>query len=138
MTWVDMETEAVPWEMVAYGVALLLGAALWWWMGLCAGFAAFVGVGIAFILARDIWLKQRLPPDAHHAAQRVHDWFRERFPEEQVEGIAVRAVEPGRFVIAIQYGLGRPTPRRYFAVNRPDTDDITELPVEEWWPRGLK
>ncbi len=138
MTWVDMETEAVPWEMIAYGVALLLGAAIWWWLGICAGLIAYINVGIALTLVRDMWLQARLPQDAHHATQRVLAWFQERFPDERAEGVAVRAVEPGRFVIAVLYGIGRPTPRRYFAISRLDPGEISELPVDEWWPRGLK
>jgi hypothetical protein len=68
----------------------------------------------------------------------VLTWFCERFPEERVQSVAVRAIEPGRYVIAVRHGFGMPTPRSYFAIARPELSNITELSCAEWWPRGLK
>jgi hypothetical protein len=126
----------VSWVFIAGAVGLAAGVVVWWHRDFCAGAFAYLGVGFAVIMARQLWLQAWLPRDARRAAHRVLAWFREQFPGERVEGVAVRAVEPGRFVIAVRHGFGRPTPRPYFAVPRPDPGEITELPVAEWWPRG--
>jgi hypothetical protein len=138
VAWVEVEGDAEPWVFVTGGIGLVSGAVVWWRQDSCAGLFAYLGVGFAIILARQLWLQARLPREARRAANRVLAWFREQFPGEQVEGVAVRAVEPGRYVIAVRHGFGMPTPRRYFAVARPGSGEITELPVEDWWPRGLK
>jgi hypothetical protein len=138
MAWVEVEANAEPWVFVAGGFGLVSGAVVWWRQDFCAGLIAYLGVGFAIVMARQLWLQAWLPWDARRAANRVVAWFREHFPGERVEGVAVRSVEPGRFVIAVRHGFGMPTPQRYFAVDRPGPGEITELPVEEWWPRGLK
>jgi hypothetical protein len=136
MAWVDVETDAGLWVMIAGCFGLVTGAVVFWRHDFCAGMFTYLGVGSAVILTRQFWLQAQLPRDARIEARRVLAWFREHFPGERVEGVAVRAVEPGRFVIAIRHGFGRPTPRRYFAVPRPGPGDITELPVADWWPRA--
>jgi hypothetical protein len=133
-----VETDAEPCVFVAGAVGLAVGAVVWWVRDFCEGAFVYLGVGFAVMMARQICLQAWLPRDARRAAKRVLAWFREQFPEERVKGVAVRAVEPERFVIAIRHGFGMPTPRRYFAVPRPGPGEITELPVAEWWPRGLK
>jgi hypothetical protein len=138
VAWVEVETDDGPWGLVAGTLGVAAGAAVWWLRDFYAGALAYLGVGLAVIMARDLWFQAWLPRDARRAARRVLAWFRERFPDEGVEGVAVRAVEPGRFVIAVRHGFGRPSPRRYFAVPRPGPGEITELPVAEWWPRGLR
>ena len=140
MPWVgvEVESDAEPWGCIAGAAGLTAGAAVWWARDFCTGALAYLGVGAAVLLARQLWLQARLPRDARPAAKRVLAWFGEQFPDERVEGVAVRAVEPGRFVIAVRHGFGMPTPRRYFAVPRPGPGEIRELPVSEWWPRGLR
>ena len=138
MAWVEVEADAEPWVFVVGFVGLAVGAGVWWCRDFCAGAFAYLGVGFALIMARQLWLQAQLPWEARRAAKRVLAWFRERFPDERVAGVAVRAVEPGRFVIAVRHGFGMPTPRRYFAVPRPGPGEITELSVAEWWPRGLR
>ncbi|VTU01563.1 unnamed protein product [Gemmataceae bacterium] len=138
MAWVEVESDTGPWVLIAGGLGLVAGATVFWCHDFCAGMFTYLGVGFTVIQARQFWLRAQLPRDARSAARRVLAWFREQFPGERVEGVAVRAVEPGRFVIAIRHGYGMPTPRRYFAVLRPGPGDITELPVADWWPRGLR
>jgi hypothetical protein len=138
MPWVEVEADSEPWVFVAGGVGLAAGAAVWWLRDFCAGAFAYLGVGFVVILARQLWLQAWLPRDARRAAKRVLAWFREQFRDERVDGVAVRAVEPGRFVITVRHGFGMPRPRRYFAVPRPGPGEITELPVGDWWPHGLK
>lgn len=137
MVWVE-EADVGPLVCVAGVLGLTTGAAAWWLHNFWAGALAYLGIGCATIVARQLWLQARLPRGARSAARQVLAWLRERHPDERVEEVAVRAVEPGRFVIAVRSGLGRPTPRRYFAVPRLSTGEITELPAAEWRPRGLK
>ena len=91
---------------------------------------------------RNLWSAWRLPAEARGTADRVRLWFRERFPELRIEGVAVRAIEPERFVITVFYSdppcISIPRARRYFGVRRPDDGEITELPIRDWRPRGLK
>jgi len=138
MAWVEVETDEESWVLVASGLGLATGVAVWWLRDFFTGACAYPIAGFAVLMARQAWVQLRLPGDAHLAAERVLAWFRERFPSERVEGVAVRAVEPGRFVIAVRHGFGMPIPRRYFSVPRAGPGKITELPVEDWWPRGLK
>src|SRR5262249_11320801 len=138
VAWVEVETDAGPTVLVAGVLGLASGTVVWWRADLCSGAFAYLGVGFAIILGRQFWLQAWLPTDARRAAHRVLTWFREQCPGERVEGVAVRAVEPGRFVFAVRHGFGRPTPRRYFAITRSAPSEITELPVEDWWPRGRK
>ncbi len=138
MAWIEVETDTGPWLFVAGGIGLAAGAAVWWLRDFCVGVFVYVCIGGVVLLARQFWLQAWLPRDARLAAKRVLAWFRDQFPDERVDGVAVRAVEQERFVIAVRHGYGRPTPRRYFAVPRPGPGEITELPVWDWWPRGLK
>ncbi len=138
MAWVEVEADVEPWVFIAGTIGLAVGAVVWWRRDFCTGAFAYLGVGFALLVVRQLWLQMWLPRAARREAHRVLAWFRERFPDERVEGVAVRAVQPERFVIAVRHGFGMPTPRRYFAVLRHATAEITELPVEEWWPRGLK
>jgi hypothetical protein len=105
---------------------------------LCTGIFAYLGIGFTLILLRRFWVQVNLPWEARRAASLVLAWFRERFPEERIDGVAVRAIEPERYVIAVRHGFGMPTPRSYFGITRPDLTEIKELPEPEWWPRGLK
>jgi hypothetical protein len=138
MAWVEVEEDVGAWFYVGCYLAFAAGLAVWWWRGFAAGLAIYLGVGCAAVLGRQLWLQMVLPREARQAARVVLAWFRERYPEERVEGVAVRAIEPQRFVIAVRHGCGRPTPRRYFAVSRPGLTGITELERADWWPRGLK
>ena len=138
MAWVEVERDQGPWGLIAGAAGVASGALVWWHRDLWTGFFAYLGAGFAVVLARDVWLQALLPRDARRAAKVVLAWFRVRFPGERVQSVAVRAVEADRYVIAVRHGFGLPTPRSYFAVARPGLAEIAELPVEEWWPRGLK
>lgn len=141
MAWVHVEADVEPWSHIAGGIGLVAGCFVWWQQGCCAGIYAFYGVSFAVIGARMfwlLWLSVWLPRDVRRAANRVLAWFREQFPDEQVESVSVRAVEPGRIVVSVRSGFGMPTPRRYFAIDRHGAGEITELPVRDWWPRGLR
>lgn len=119
--------------------------------GLIFGVAAyFYGGGICFAIfmfyfaaaagggAYLAFLWRQLPPGAHDAARLALEFFRERYPSEPPTSVAVRAVEPERYIISVRYGFGMPDPRRYFAVPREGDGEITELRCSDWWPRGLK
>jgi hypothetical protein len=138
MAWVEVEKDPEPWVWIAGVVGLTAGAIVWWQRDFCTGLFAYLGVGFAVILARQLWSQAWLPQEARRAAKLVLAWYRERFPDERVEGVAVRAIEPDRYVIAVRHGFGMPTPRSYFAIARPALDEITALPGSVWRPRGLK
>ena len=138
MAWVEVERDEGPWVLVAGAAGVASGAVVWWHRDLWTGVFAYLGVGFAVCLARDVWLQALLPREARRAAKVVLAWFRQRFPGERVESVAVRAVEVDRYVIAVRHGCGLPTPRSYFAVGRPGLGEIAELPEVDWWPRGLK
>ena len=139
MAWVEVEEDTRPWVILFASVAgLASGVVAWWHRDFCAGFCANLVVGFAVILARQVWLQVLLPREARRAANVVLAWFSAQFPNERVEGVAVRAIEADRYVIAVRHGFGLPTPRSYFAIERFGSAEITELPVDEWWPRGLK
>lgn len=138
MAWVEVEEEFEPWVSIVGTFAFVVGVGVWWYRDFCAGAAAYLGIGFSAFFAREFWLQMRLPREARRAAKVALARFRERFPEERVESVAVRAIEPERYVIAVRHGFGRPTPRSYFAVARPGLTDITELSCADWWPRGLK
>lgn len=138
MTWVDVEADIHPFALIAGTIGLACGAVAWWVHDFCTGFWVYLAVGCGAVFTWQIWLQVRLPREARQAARLVLEWFREQFPEERIEGVAVRAMEPTRYVIAVRHGFGKPTPRRYFAIARPALDDIAELPADDWWPRGLK
>ena len=138
MAWVDVEEDGEPWVLIAGVAGLASGAIVWWHRDFCTAFFAYLAVGFAVIIARQLWSQARLPWEARRTANLVLAWFREHFPNERVESVAIRAIEPGRYVIAVRHGFGMPTPRRYFAIARDDLTEITELPESEWWPHGLK
>ncbi len=138
MVWIEVEEDFYPWVLVAGLIALASGAAVWWYEGLIAAFGTYLVVGIVVLAARKSWLMMRLPRDVRFAANRVLEWYRERFPHERVDSVAVRAVEPGRFIIAVRHGYGRPTSRSNFAIVRPALNEIMELPSAAWRVRGLK
>jgi hypothetical protein len=138
MACVEVELNGGPWVLIAGVLGLVCGAAAWWYGDFCSGLFAYLGVGCGLLLARQLWFQAWLPSDARRASNCVLAWFRQRFPNERVDSVAVRAVEPGRYVIAVRHGFGIPTPRSYFAVARSDLTNILELPVADWWPRGLK
>jgi hypothetical protein len=138
MAWVEVEADNKWWIPIAGVVGLMSGAVIWWQRDFCAGLVAYLGVGFAAVLARQFWLQAWLPREARSAAALVLTWYRERIPDERVESVAVRAIEPTRYVVAVRHGFGMPTPRGYFAIARPDLTEVTELAVSEWWPRGLK
>lgn len=138
MAWVEVEREEGPWVLFVGAAALVFIAVVWWYRDFWMGSFAYLGALFVFVLVRDAWLQVLLPRDARRAANVVLAWFRQWFPGERVESVAVRAVEADRYVIAVRYGFGLPTPRSYFAVARPGLAEIAELPFEEWWPRGSK
>jgi hypothetical protein len=144
MVWVETDRKLLRWVDLVACLAFVLGLIVWGFSDFATGFAVYllVGLGIATVIVvgvmvREWWLLLRLPAEARQGARVVLAWFREEFPEERIDSVAVRAIEPTQYVISIRHGMGRPTPRRYFAITRPDLTDITELPRAEWWPRGL-
>ena len=138
MAWVEIEEDSSPAVLLAGAFCIPAGLVAWWWYDLGTGVVVYLFVGWSVILVRGCWLQMLLPSEARRAAKMVLAWFREQFPEERIEGVAVRAVEPERFIIAVRHGFGMPTPRSYFAIDRPTLTEITALPEEDWWPRGLK
>jgi hypothetical protein len=138
MLWVDVEEESGAWAAIAGVLGLVIGVVVWWYRVLLSGVFALLVIWLVAILVNLIWFQILLPRDARRAAKNVRSWFRAQFPEERVESVAVRAVDPERYVIVIRHGFGFPTPRSYFAIARPELEAIAELPASEWWPRGLK
>jgi hypothetical protein len=138
MAWVEVEEELGPW-MLLFGYAdFAAGLAVWIWYDLVTALVVYLGVLFSVSMLRGLYLQLHLPRAARLAAQRALDFFREQFPEERVKSVAVRAIEAERIVVSVRYGLGYPTPRRYFAVSLPDLEEIVELDRAAWWPRGLK
>jgi hypothetical protein len=139
---VSIETEDEhTWKVVASAVAfvlgLLVGGTLCWVEGCWAGVIGFVLAQILPIcvwsVIRQTWLRSRTPADAIRAAKVVGRWFVEQHPRVPVNEWIVRAVEPYRYIIAVSYCEGTPRPpRRYFAISRPDLNDIAELPQSDW------
>ena len=138
MAWGEVEEDLGDWGLPIGLVAVAAGAAVWWCSNFTRGFFAYLGVMFGGFVTRELWLQIQLPWEARRAANFVLAWFRDRHPDVRVQSVTVRAVEPERYVIAIRHGLAEPTPRRYFAIARPGLATITELPTEDWWPRGLK
>ena len=83
-------------------------------------------------------LLSRHPPEAADAVERAVAAFSAAYPDDEVKGAGVRAVEEDRIIVEVRYGIGRPGPRRYFGVSRDTLKVLGELPTSEWWPRGLK
>ena len=138
MPWVGVEeTDGRP-VLIAGLLGLAGGAVVWWYFNFWDAFFAYLGIVFAILLSLHFWRQICLPWGARRGARLVLAWFRERFPDEQVKGVAVRAIEPNRYIIAIYHGFGFPTPRTYFAIARPQLAEITELSDSEWRPRGLK
>jgi hypothetical protein len=138
MTWCGVEEEFLS-SRCAGAVSLVFGLFIWWWLGdWRPGILAYLPAGITAVALRDLWLQLRLPGDAGLAAHIVLAWFREHFPEKVIRGVAIRSVESDRFVVSVLHGHGRPGPRSYFSIRRPELIEITQLSVADWRPRGLK
>src|SRR5262245_47676178 len=120
MAWVDVEEDDRGlWVRIAGITGLVAGAGAWWQHDPCMGCLVFFSAVTLITLRRMLWLQLWLPWEARRAANVVLDWFKNRFPDARIQTVAVRAIEPKRYVIAVRHGFGSPTPRRYFAIARP-------------------
>jgi hypothetical protein len=138
MFWIEVEEEPASWSDLTCYLAIAVGVAVWWWNDLVTGVMASLGAATLGVALQVIWLQIRLPREARRAARVVVAWYQKRFPQEPVASVAVRAIEPDRYVISIRHEVGQPRIRRYFAIARPDLVDIVELPVAQWWPFRVK
>lgn len=142
MAWVEVEEDG----KLAMVVAVIVGGAaaipVWRHTGFWSGLLAFYAAGTCGMLVYGFVRMLLLPTKARTTAKRVRNWFGEQFPNLRILSVAVRAIEPERYVIAVRYEAPQtrsyPTARRYFAVSGAGGDDVVELPHEDWWPRGLK
>jgi hypothetical protein len=142
MRFIDIEDNLNKTLWPATLIGLTLGALATWWFGGRSG-TIVIAIAPAFlILAIQFGRIIRLPAEARRAAEHVGRWFEARFPDHQLKSLAVRAVEPERYVISVRCERNGvkswPTPRRYFAVARSDFGEIIEVPHGQYWGRGLK
>jgi hypothetical protein len=142
MHWVEVEADTDMWSPVAGCVGFVIVAIAWWYGNFWLSLFILYAIVLLIHLTVGFWRSAYLPKDAWYAGMLVEKWFREHFPEKRVESVAVRAVEPQRFVISVRYTerkiVSYPIAREYFAIDRPSLSEVTELPKHEWWPRGLK
>jgi hypothetical protein len=75
---------------------------------------------------------------ADQAIERARAAFVSTYPQDHITGAGIRAVDGDHIIVDIRYGIGRPGPRRYFAVSQQTLEVLGERPASEWWPRGLK
>ena len=87
---------------------------------------------------RRLFSRPPQPPEAAEAVERALAAFSAAYPDDDVKGAGVPAVEDNRIIVEVHYGIGRPGPRRYFGVSRETLEVLGELLASEWWPRGLK
>ena len=115
----------------------LAGLAGWYWanwrIGLVSYLASILLVGALFDRRRDL-----APSDAERAMELAVAAFTGLYPEDRVDSVALRAVEPDRLVISVRYNRGMPLPRRYFSVSRSEPYQVVEEDTAEWWPHGLR
>ncbi len=137
MTWIDVEEkDPLWWGLIVTACGVASAVLVYQRHTFSAALFTSMGVSFAIFLVRKIQLQLWIRGEPRQAAKLVLSWFRQQFPEDRVVCIAVRAIEPERYVIAVYYERGTPTPRRYFAIARPTLTQIQELPPREWWPRG--
>jgi hypothetical protein len=144
MVWMEVEheTNPNPRVLLLFCLAFPLVPLVWWYSGWVNGFFAWFGVSVAVGMVDSFVAAWRIPPEARGASKLAVEEFRRLHSTDTVKSVAVRAVEPERFVFSVRYEtpntVSFPTARRYFAVSRAEPVTATELAVENWWPRGLK
>jgi hypothetical protein len=144
MVWMQVEGALNPGRflLVCGSLQLPLVAFVWWYAGWENGlgiwFATTIAAGIAgwFVAA---W---RVPSEARPASKSALAEFKKLHPTDTVVSVAVRAVQPGRFVFSIRYQprglIVKPPRRRYFAVTRTDVPFAIELDARDWPVYGKK
>lgn len=139
MFWIEWEPPTLwtwPELLVLLGSWFVGGNIAWWWdEWLLGDVAAAVGTLVCFGYFRTVF---RLHEGIREALALARSEFQQRYPTEHIKDVALRAVEPERFVFSIRSRMGNPQPRRYFGVSRMPPDVVEELPRRDWWPRGLK
>jgi hypothetical protein len=125
--------------VVGFTSGVITGWLAGWQAGVACWFTLTGVIGCITEFATELRTRRDITDDVRRAAKHVERWFVERFPDEEKTGVAVRAIEPDRYVISIYYrGMQMPPPRRYFAISRSDFTHIHEVPDTKYWPRGLK
>jgi hypothetical protein len=118
--------------------------------GLCAGgllvasnnvfVGAFVACFVTIML--HVILTLTAPPstltEKAICANLAREHFRAEYPDERIQGVELRHTSQEQFIFSVYYeGMGRPSPRMYFAVSRSD-HSVNVEDLRTWWPRALK
>ena len=134
-----MERDPNPREMAIYLVTgLALATVAYLQAGGWAALAAFIlAAGLVHVVF-DALAKRKLSPPIRKGADRAVEAFLDAYPDDELQGVALRAIEADRFVYSLRYGIGRPGPRRYFGVAKTGTVVFEIADGCRYWPRGLK
>ena len=125
-TWIYVAV-ATPLVVIGYLASGVLLAVAAWILS-----AALVQAGFVIVERR------QLTQPMKDAAEQAVAAFQATYPNDEVTSVALRADEDERYVFSLRYGLGRPTPRRYFAVDKTDAT-VTEISDHgAYRPKGLK
>src|SRR4051794_6736397 len=118
MVWMEVENETCsgPCAVVAGLLLLAVLPAVWWVAGW--EYALAVWLGMLIVAGTMDWfaLAWRIPSEAKAASRLALAEFKRLHPADEVKGVAVRSVEPERFVFSVRYETSNivsfPTARR--------------------------
>ncbi len=140
----EIERELNPGFCVVVSGCLLLPVqtAVWWFAGCEWALAVWIDTLLVAGLADRLVAAWRLPPRAWAASKLTLAEFKRLHPADTVLSVAVREVEPERFVFSVRYQepvtICDPPPRRYYAVSRIESQTVTELDARDWPVFGIK
>jgi hypothetical protein len=139
---VERETNPGPFVIVVGLVLLPVVPVVWWYGGWRYGLSVWFGTLIVAGIIDWLVLAWRIPSEARAASRLAVAEFKRLYPSNSVVSVAVRAVEPDRFVFSVRYQeaqtISMPPQRRYFAVTRTAQPIVMELDTHDWPVFGVK
>lgn len=139
---VERETNPGPFVIIVGLVLLPVVPVVWWYGGWRYGLSVWFGTLIVAGIIDWLVLAWRIPSEARAASRLAVAEFKRLYPSNSVVSVAVRAVEPDRFVFSVRYQeahtISMPPQRRYFAVTRTAQPIVMELDTHGWPVFGLK
>src|SRR6266511_4347637 len=104
MVWmeVEYETNPNPCVLLLFCLAFPLVPLVWWYAGWVNGLFAWFGLSIAVGVVNWFVAAWSIPPEARTAAKLAVEEFKRLYPADTVKSVAVRGVEPERFVFSVR------------------------------------